>query len=137
MCCWSEPCSRYSKQNMVDSISAVWEYDVIFLICWYVQLEDCTDRKLQIDWFHVLCVCSVNANRLMCTSFFNSLIFLFFVFLSISYWLCYYSYPNFSPFPLLHSVPLPSSNPPLRSYAWVLHISSLTSPFLILLSLFF
>ena len=54
------------------------------------------------------------------------------VFLSIFYWLCYYSYPSFSPLSPLCPAPQPSSIPPLSSCPWVVHISSLFPiPFLI------
>ena len=53
--------------------------------------------------------------------------------LSISYWLCYYSCPKFPPFGSpLPSTFLPSRNAPLSSCPWVMHISSLASPFPIL-----
>ena len=52
---------------------------------------------------------------------------------SIFYWLCYYSFPNFSPLaPLFPVLPFPPASPPLSSCPWVVHISSLASPFPIL-----
>ena len=59
------------------------------------------------------------------------------------YWLCYYSFPNFSPFvppSALH--PQTLQHPPhLSSCPWLVHISSLTSlfpiPFLTFLHLFY
>ena len=51
-------------------------------------------------------------------------------FLSIFYWLCYYCFPNFSPFiPPPPWTPQPSSIPRLSSCPWVVHISSLSSLF--------
>ena len=53
-------------------------------------------------------------------------------FLKIFYWLWYYSCP-ISPFIPLHPAhPLPPSFPYLSSCPWVIHISSLASPFPIL-----
>ena len=52
---------------------------------------------------------------------------------NIFYWLCYYSCPNFSPFSSLHLVPsFPPAILPLSSCPWVVHISSLATPFPIL-----
>ena len=56
-----------------------------------------------------------------------------FVYLYLFYWLCYYSWPSFSP--LSHSPqysPFPLATPPFRLCPWVLHISSLAAPFPIL-----
>ena len=55
-------------------------------------------------------------------------------FLSIFYWLCYYSCPIFSlPFLPLHPAPsLPPASPTLTSCPWVVHISSVAPPFPIL-----
>ena len=55
-------------------------------------------------------------------------------FLSIFYWLCYYSFPNFFiPFiALCPATPTLSSIPLLSSCPWVTHIHSLTSTFHIL-----
>ena len=58
---------------------------------------------------------------------------LFYLFLNIFYWLCYYSCPIFTicfPSTLHHHSYLHS--PPLCSCPWVIHISSLISPFPIL-----
>ena len=59
--------------------------------------------------------------------------FVFFLFLSIFYWLYYYSCPIYFS-PLFFSVlkPPPTSIPPLSSCPWVAHISSLAFPFPIL-----
>ena len=63
-------------------------------------------------------------------NFFVFFVLLFIYFLSIFYWLCYYSFPNFSPFiPPPPHTPQPSSIPPLSSCPWVVHISSLNSLF--------
>ena len=61
----------------------------------------------------------------------------FFYFLSIFYWLCYYSCPNFFlPFiPLCPAPTSPSYIPsPLGSCPWVVHIRSLAPPILLLTS---
>ena len=53
-------------------------------------------------------------------------------FFSMFYWLCYYSCP-ISFLPTQSSIPIPSSIPSyFRSCPWVVHISSLASPFPIL-----
>ena len=65
------------------------------------------------------------------------------IFLSIFYWLCYYSFPNFSPF--IHPPPSTHLHPPaflpLSSCPWVVHTSSLdylfSIPFLTSLCLFY
>ena len=60
-----------------------------------------------------------------------------FFFLSIFYWLCYYSFPNFF-LPFIPPLPCTTPtlqhypSPPLSSFPWVVHISSLASLFLIL-----
>ena len=52
------------------------------------------------------------------------------LFLSIIYWLCYYSFPNFPPwFPLRPAFPNPPAFPALSSCPWVVHVSSLSSLF--------
>ena len=49
--------------------------------------------------------------------------------LSLLYWLCYYSFPNFF-LPFIPTLPgthqLCSISPPLSSYPWAVHISSVT-----------
>ena len=49
------------------------------------------------------------------------------------YWLSYYICPTFSPFAPFHQVlPFPPATPSLCSCPWVMHVSSLASPFPIL-----
>ena len=56
------------------------------------------------------------------------------LFLIIFYWLCYYSCPDFSSFALFHpATPTHSGNPSHHCLCpWVMHISSLATPFLTL-----
>ena len=57
----------------------------------------------------------------------------FIYFLNIFNWLCYYSCPIFTPlYSSLPYTPLPPSFPHLSSCPWVIYISSLASPFLVL-----
>ena len=56
----------------------------------------------------------------------------FSLFLSMFYWFCYYSCPIFSPFHSPLPCTAPSSLPPIGSCPWIIHISSLASPFPIL-----
>ena len=59
--------------------------------------------------------------------------FLGFFFKNIFYWLCYYNCPISPPFIPLHPAhPLPLTFPSFSSCPWVIHISSLASPFPIL-----
>ena len=61
-------------------------------------------------------------------------IHVFCFFLIIFYWLCYYSCPDFSSFALFHpATPTHSGNPSHHCLCpWVMHISSLATPFLTL-----
>ena len=57
----------------------------------------------------------------------------YFLFFNVFNWLYYYNCSNFSLLPLSAPCPLPSSNAPLSSCPWVMHINSWASPFLMLL----
>ena len=58
-----------------------------------------------------------------------------YVYRGIFYWLCYYSCPISPPFPPLPGAPF-LQQPPFSLCPWALHISSLVSPFTILLLTF-
>ena len=94
--------------------------EVSLLMCWA--------KQHSMSWYHFVC-CLL--------SFFLSFFFFwweFIYFLNLFYLLCYYSCPIFS-FPLSPSIqhlPLPSAFPYLSSCPWVVHVSSLASPFPIL-----
>ena len=82
-----------------------------------LNFDKCFAETIEINrwYFALLCVNIVDY-------------YISFSFLSISYWLCYYSFPNFfSSLSPLHSVsPHPPAFPhPLSSCPWVVHISSL------------
>ena len=64
-------------------------------------------------------------------------VYQYFIFVSIFYWLCYYSCLNFPPLSPLPCTPNPSSNHPLSFHVHgPIHISSLASPFPMLLLTF-
>ena len=67
-------------------------------------------------------------------TFRQSYSFYYFLNYDIFYWLCYCSYPTFSPhYSPPPCTPLPPSFPPaLSSCPWIIYISSLASPFPIL-----
>ena len=85
----------------------------------YLNLGQCFHRHIHMS------------KLLKCTLYF---LFRFTLF-NIFYWLCYYSCPIFFlPFIPLHpELPLPPASPHFSSCPWVIHVSSLASPFPILL----
>ena len=58
-------------------------------------------------------------------------VYIFLVFFFILIFYCYWItvVPIFPPLPALPDTSLPSSNPPVSSCPWIVHISSLASPF--------
>ena len=105
------------KIALKSNYNEKWKIEKVIKII-TLNLKHITFKKIQILY----------KNNLYSVFFLNILsVYTQQVFLSIFYWLCYYSCPIFSPLYVLHPVSPPPASPFLSSCPWVIHISSLAS----------